>query len=248
MATELMVLSTAGRATLPALLADAGEKAQWRFIDFFAARIRNPNTREAYWRAVNRFTDWGAAQGLQDLHQIRPLLVAAYVEQMLADGFSKPTVKQHLAAIRKLFDWMVSGGVLELNPASSVESPKHIVRKGKTPALDADQTRQLLDGIPTETIAGLRDRALIGTMVYTFGRVSAVLNMQVGDYFQSGKRWCFRLHEKGGKYHEVPAHHNAEAYVDAYIEAGRDRQRAQDPPVSQYRSHPALNRQADASL
>jgi site-specific recombinase XerD len=183
------------------------------------ARIRNRNTREAYWRAVTRFTAWAEARGVRELHQVKPLLVAAYVEQMMADGFSKPTVKQHLAAIRKLFDWMVSGGVLELNPASSVESPKHIVRKGKTPVLDADQTRQLLDGIATETIIGLRDRAVIGAMVYTFGRVSAVINMQVGDYFQSGKRWCFRLNEKGGKYHEVPAHHNAEAYVDAYLEA-----------------------------
>src|SRR5262249_45527051 len=63
----------------------------------------------------------------------------------------------------------------------------------------------------------LRDRALIGIMVYSFARVSAVVGMKVEDYFQNGKRWWFRLHEKGGKVHEVPAHHNAEAYVDAYL-------------------------------
>jgi len=56
-------------------------------------------------------------------------------------------------------------------------------------------------------------------MCYTFARVSAVVTMHVEDYYENGKRWWFRLHEKGGKRHEVPAHHNGEAYMDAYIAA-----------------------------
>jgi integrase len=85
--------------------------------------------------------------------------------------------------------------------------------------LTADQARTLLNAIDLSTVGGLRDRALIGVMVYSFARVSAVVAMNVEDYFQSGKRWWVRLHEKGGKEHAVPAHHNAEAYIDAYIEA-----------------------------
>jgi integrase len=106
-----------------------------------------------------------------------------------------------------------------MNPASSVRGPKYVVERGKTPVLEADQARTLLDSIDTSTIVGLRDRALIGVMVYSFARVSAVVHMRVEDYFQNGRRAWFRLHEKGGKRHEVPAHHNAEAYVDAYLAA-----------------------------
>jgi integrase len=94
-----------------------------------------------------------------------------------------------------------------------------VVKRGKTPVLKAEQARQLLDSIDTRNVTGLRDRALIGVMVYSFARVSAVIGMRVEDYYLNGKRWWIRLHEKGGKRHDVPAHHNAEAYLDAYLEA-----------------------------
>ncbi len=61
-------------------------------------------------------------------------------------------------------------------------------------------------------------RALLGLMCYTFARVGAAAGMRVEDYYQTGKRWWFRLHEKGGQRHEVPAHHNAEAYMDRYLD------------------------------
>lgn len=199
---------------LPALITREGEHAGRRFVEFFTANIRNKNTRMAYMRALGPFLNWCEGRGLA-LGEIQPVHVAAYVEQHPG---SKPTVKQHLAAIRMLFDWLVTGQVVPANPASSVRGPKYVVKRGKTPVLKADQARLLLDSIDTSTVAGLRDRALIGVMVYSFARVSAVIGMRVGDYYQNGKRWWFRLHEKGGKRHEVPAHHNAEAYMDAYLE------------------------------
>src|SRR5207248_1989795 len=91
----------------------------------------------------------------------------------------------------------------------------------------ADQARTLIDSIRTDSIVGLRDRAMIGLMCYTFARVSAMVHMHVEDYYPSGKRWWIRLHEKGGKRHEVPAHHNAEAYLDAYLENGGTLENAQ---------------------
>jgi integrase len=144
------------------------------------------------------------------------VIVAAYIEE-LGREVSKPTVKQHLAAIRMLFDYLVVGQVMPVNPAYAVRGPKHVVKKGKTPVLTAEETRELLGAINTNNITGLRDQAMIGVMVYSFARVGAVVGMSVGDYFQQGKRWWFRLHEKGGKRHEVPAHHKAEEYVDAYL-------------------------------
>ena len=116
--------------------------------------------------------------------------------------------------------------VLPFNPASSVRGPKHVVKTGKTPVLSAKETRALLDGIDVSTLVGLRDRALLGVLVYSFARVSAAGSLRVADYYTQGPRSFFRLHEKGGRYNVVPAHHTAQTYVDAYLIAaaiGEDR-------------------------
>jgi integrase/recombinase XerD len=209
-------LARAGFETLPAAILRAGDRAGWRFVEFFTANIRNKNTRAAYAHAVTEFFSWCESRGIVDLAQIKPVLIAAYIEKHPG---APPTVKQHLAAIRMLFDWLVTGQVVEVNPASSVRGPKYVVKRGKTPVLTADQARTLIDSIKIDSIVGLRDRALIGVMVYSFARVSATIHMRVEDYYQNGKRWWFRLHEKGGKLHDVPAHHNAETYMDAYLAA-----------------------------
>lgn len=202
---------------VPQLVAAAGAHASKRFVEFFTASIRNPNTRNAYQRAVTQFFDWcdSNAIGLLD---IEPVVVAAYVE-LLMKLYSKPTVKQHLAAIRMLFDYLVIGHIVPFNPAAAVRGPKHVVKKGKTPVLDTGEARELLDSIDTSTVKGLRDKALIGVLIYSFARISATLRMDVEDMLVRRKRVIFRLHEKGGKLHEVPAHHNAEAYLDDYVEA-----------------------------
>jgi site-specific recombinase XerD len=189
---------TVGLEGLPVLIAAAGERAARRFLEFFLSTIRNHNTRAAYARAVAAFLGWCEERGITELRHIETLVVSAYIEKLTAKR-SAPTVKQHLAAIRGLFDWLVTGGIVSSNPAHAVNGPTHIVTRGKTSVLTADQARQLLDSIDTSTIVGLRDRAFIAVMVYSFARVSAVARMQVGDYYQDGKRWWLRLHEKGGK-------------------------------------------------
>jgi len=207
----------ANLTAVPALYAPNPEAAK-RFIEYFAANIRNLNTRRAYLHAVREFADWCALQGFHEIVDIEPLHVAAYIEQLTA-RLAKPSVKQHLAAIRMLFDWMVVGQVMATNPAAPVRGPKYTVKKGKTPVLNQDEARELLDSIDISTLAGLRDRALIATMIYTFGRVGAVIKMRIEDYYTQGRRGWVRLHEKGGKRHEMPCNHNLEAYLDAYIAA-----------------------------
>lgn len=226
-----MVAMVEGFADLPipALIAREGDRAAQRFIEFFTANIRNPNTRMAYARAVWQFMAWAEERRLP-LERLNPIFISAYIEQ-IQQHMSPPSVKQHLAAIRMLFDYLVIGQVVPHNPAASVRGPKHVVKKGKTPVLKASQARQLLDSIDTSTIVGLRDRAMIATMVYSFARVGAVVGMNKEDYFQNGKRWWLRLHEKGGKRHEVPAHHNAEAYLDAYLEAAKSESWAKKAPL-----------------
>ena len=163
---------------------------------------------------MGQFLGWCEARGL-GLGAIAPLHVAAYIR---THPGSVPTVKQHLAAIRVLCDWLVVSQVLRVNPAAAVRGPKHVVTKGATPVLTPAEARKLLEHIDTGTLAGLRDRALFSVMLYSFARVSAVLGMRRQDYFQQGSRGWLRLHEKGGRRHDVPAHHRAAEALDAYVE------------------------------
>jgi len=207
-----------GCAVLPTLFTAAGEKAAEKLLEFFTAQIRNKHTRAAYARAVWQFAGWCEEHGFQ-LGQLTPVIVAAYIEQ-LGQRLADPSVKQHLAAVRVLFDFLVVQQVVPHNPAASVRGPKHVVKKGKTPVLTAEEARLLLDSIDVRKVAGLRDRALIGTMVFSFARIGAVLKMDTDDFYLQGKRWWIRLHEKGGKHHEVPAHHKAQEYLHEYLDAG----------------------------
>ena len=200
---------------LPAIVERAGPAAAERVVEFFTAQIRNANTRAAYAKAVTRFFTWCDQRGLE-LDEISPVAVAAYVEE-LQGVYRAPTIKQHLAAIRRLFDWLVVGQVVPWNPTAAVRGPTHVVKRGKTPVLQPGEVRLLLDSIDTSAVGGLRDRALMGVMIYSFARVSAVVNMDVDDYYQQGKRWWLRLREKGGKHHALPVHHKAEVYLDAYL-------------------------------
>ena len=203
--------------SLPSIFT-ARPDARARMRDFFSSHIRNPNTRRAYMEAVRQFSAFCAEIGILDLAQVEPVHVAAFVELQLKTQ-SKPTVKVRLAALRMLFDWMVVGQVLPLNPAHAVRGPKHTQRRGKTPVLQADEARTLLDAIDTTSLPGLRDRALIGLMVYTFARVGAAVSMRVEDFYIQGRKGWVRLHEKGGKQHEMPTHHNLDRYLEEYITA-----------------------------
>ena len=138
-------------------------------------------------------------------------------------GRSAPTVKQHLAAIRMLGDWLVVSQVLPVNPAAAVRGPKHVVTTGQSPVLAPAEARRLLEAIDTGTLAGRRDRALVSVMLYSFARVSAVIGMRRHDYFRQERQGWLRLHEKGGQRHDVPAHHRAAEALDDYLSrAGLD--------------------------
>jgi site-specific recombinase XerD len=215
--TTAPVLSPAA-VLVPARLFAPTPKAARRALEFFTAQINNDHTRKAYLNATRRFAAWCEAHDLNELAQVQPFHVAAFVKE-LQRQFTPPTVKQHLAALRMLFDWLVTGHVLDTNPAHAVRGPRYVVTKGKTPVLAAEEARALLDAIDTGTVTGLRDRALIGVMVYSFARVNAVIGMKVKDYFSQGRRGWVRLHEKGGKEHEVPCHHSLEKLLDEYIDA-----------------------------
>jgi integrase/recombinase XerC len=172
-----LVPITASR--VPKLVAAAGERAGMRFLEFFAANIRNPHTRRAYARAADEFLAWCASAGVPSIGAVQPVHVATWIE----------------------------AGTREL-----------VVTSGQTPVLDPAEARALLDSIDTSTVVGLRDRALIGLMVYSFARIGAALGMAVEDVFTQNRRLWVRLHEKGGKRHAMPCHHNLEEYLTGYLD------------------------------
>jgi len=217
---------------VPAIIAAAGDKASEHFLEFFAATIRNKNTRMAYVQAIGQFCRWCEEHDLR-LASIRPLHVSAYIE---AKPLTAPSIKQHLAALRGLFNWLVIKQVVPENPAMFVKGPKFSRQIGITPIMEAEQMRVLLDSIPigrkikvpkkhggghkeVPDIKGLRDRAAIAIMAYTFARVSAVAGLKRGDYRLEGKRARLRLLEKGNKEKLVWLHREAEEFLDAYLAA-----------------------------
>jgi site-specific recombinase XerD len=201
----------------PVLIAAAGDRATYRFLEFFTAQIRNPHTRRAYVRALGDFCAWLEERQLPSITAVTSIHIAAYIEN-LGKAQSAPTVKQHLAAIRMLLDWLATGGILPFNPASAVRGPKHVVKRGKTPVLDPREARQLLDSIDLSTPAGLRDRALIGLMIYTFARIGAATAMSVSDVYVQNRRLWVNLREKGGQVVDLPCHHTLEDYLHAYLD------------------------------
>src|ERR1700720_2861305 len=135
----------------------------------------------------------------------------------LVGGCHRPLL--YLAAVRMLFDWLITGQIVPMNPAAAVRGPKHVVKTGKTPVLEDEEWRKLLASIPTTTLRDLRDRALIATLTYSFARIGAALKMKVEDLRPRGAGWTVRLREKGGKEHAMPCHHALAEALRAYIDA-----------------------------
>ena len=169
-----------------------------------------------HYRAIQQFLAWVERAGYQQLEDIEPITVAAYIETLQRQA-APPTVKQHMAAIRMLFSWLTEKGVLAMNPAREVKTERFSRTEGKTPAFVEGEVQTLLGAVDASTHTGLRDRALLGVLAYTFARIGAVVNLKVEDYYPSGKRFLLRFKEKGGKEHEMPAHHEIEDTIDEYL-------------------------------
>ncbi len=259
-------LGTANGPILPAVIAHAGEKAGRCFIEFLTATIRNSNTRQAYARAIGDFFAWCERHRLA-LLDIEPVHVAAYIEA-LTKARSAPTDKQHLAAIRRCFDWLTSSGVLDFNPASSVRDPKHVVKQGKTPVLTADEAKQLLASIIPEkkengtdngedaakeeeqskppTIAQLRDRALIaGHGVQLRPRLRRLGDDGRGLLHRGAARLVppARERRQAPRGARPPQRRGVRGRLSR---SGRHRRRQENPPLPQHRPPPQPDPPPDA--
>ena len=155
--------------------------------------------------------------------------MAAYVEQHQG---SPATIKQHMSAIRMLFSWLTEKGILAINPAWEVKTPRFSRTEGKTPAFSTEEVQKVLASIDTSHVVGHRDKAFLATLAYTFVRIGAVVNLKVEDYFQTGKRSLIRFKEKGGKEKEIPVHHKLEEILDEYLKVSKLREKPNQPLFS----------------
>jgi len=199
--------------TVPAIIEQAGHNARFAFEEFFHAKIRNAHTRRAYRRSVLRFLEWCELRNRQ-LQQVSPADVGIYLDELPLCIASK---KQVLAGLRHFFDGMVTRHAIALNPALSVRGERYQVVEGKTPEITIKQARKLLASIDTNTVVGLRDKAIISILVYTASRVGAVAALQVRDLYDVGDQYCLHFIDKGGKSREIPVRHDLQQLLRNYL-------------------------------
>lgn len=208
-------LTKGGNHDVPAIVRAMGPAAHFAWDEFFRGQLRNPNTRIAYGHAVARFLSWCAEKGIE-IRRATPGIIGDYFDQHVG---SIPTKKQHLAAIRGLFDKLVLRHVVLLNPAASIRLERYQVVEGKTPEITVEQARSLLATIDTSNVVGLRDRAAIALLIYTAARVGAVAKLRLADFQHDGSQHVLRFLEKGGKSREIPVRYDLERFILAYVEA-----------------------------
>lgn len=217
------------------------------FENFFQGKLRNPNTRRAYEHSAVAFLKFAVTHyGINHLEAIKALHISGWLDAMTASGLSAPTVKQRLAALVTLIDSLVAQQILHRNPAKLVDGPSHVIHKGSTPVLSGEEMRQLLDAIDPSTLIGKRDRAMIGTMAYSFARISAVTNLKVGHVFNQKRRLWLRLTDKGGKRKDIPCHHHLEAYLTDWLAAAGHRDCPDAPLFQTFASNGARKWQASS--
>lgn len=231
-------LAERGGSAVPVIVVESGSNARYAYEEFFAG-LDSSHTARAYRHAVHRFLAWCEMTGTP-LRHVTPAIVAAYIRDLRAEAkssngdapalrpASKPTRKLHLAALRHFFDKLVQRHAVPLNPALSVRGPKHSVQEGKTPAMEPKQIRELIRSIPITIkagkpdLGGLRDRAVIATLVYTAARAGAVAKLRRQDFYTDGRQHYLRLDEKGGKQRSIPCRTDLEDYIGAYLSATGD--------------------------
>ena len=213
--------------SIPFLIQNAGSPAINAWRDFFDGKLPNENTRMAYSRAIVRFLDRCEAQKIELRH-----VMAGDVGRYLREhpgGIA--TKKQHLSALRRFFNLLVERHIIMINPAAVAETERHQVLEGKTPEITIGQARRLMASIEIDTVVGLRDRAIIATLIYTAARAGAVAKLKVENFYHVGDQYCFRFTEEEGKSREIPVRHDLERYIMEYVLAADVEDATKDSPL-----------------
>ena len=202
---------------LPGTSESTRAKTAETFLELLGARVRNPNTRSAYRVAWRSFLAFCSARQLE-LENVKAYHVGAWLDQHPG---SKSTQRQHLAAVRLLFDHLMMRGVVEYNPAARVKPPKLVRESSRTPVFEQAEIAAFLASIKPNTLKGIRDKAIFSVLLYSWGRVSALTSLRVADYYERGGQRWLRFQEKRGREHELPVHSKAREAIDLWLENPR---------------------------
>ena len=211
----------------PKMISELGAAARFTWEEFFIGKLPNPYTRRSYLLAVRRFFAWCEEQGL-DLPRITPGMVGRYFDQ-LPD--SVPSKKLYLSAIRAFFNLLVQRHVVVLNPALSVRTERYSAVEGRTPEISVEQSRKLLASIKVDSVAGMRDRAVVAVLIYTAARAGAVAKLRLKDFVHDGVQYSLHFAEKGGKARSIPCRADLEEYLREYLVAGALEDEPKDSPI-----------------
>lgn len=183
-------------------------------LNILEGRISNANTRGAYKIAWRSFFVFCSEYNLT-LERVKPYHVGMWLKRHTG---SVSTQRQHLAAVRLLFDHLLEQGVLDINPAARAKPPRMGRETSPTPVFELEEIKTLFETINGGSLLHIRDKALFSVLLYSWARVSALVALKVEDYYQrKGERWL-RLQEKRGKIHEVPVHSKAREAVDHWLQ------------------------------
>jgi integrase/recombinase XerD len=189
------------------------QKTAETLLNILEGQLRNPNTRNAYkvaWRSFFAF----CSEYKLELDRAKPYHVGMWLKRHPG---SVATQRQHLAAVRLLFDHLLEKGVVDINPAARAKAPRLERESAHTPIFEQNEIKTFLDTIKADSLIDKRDKALFSTLAYSWARVSAAVGLKVEDYYErNGERWL-RLHEKRGKIHEVPVHSKAREAIDQWL-------------------------------
>ena len=176
-------------------------------LNILEGRIRNPNTRNAH-KTASSFFEFCSEYKLE-LDRVKPYHFGLWLKRHTG---SVATHRQHLAAVRLLFDHLLEKGVVDTNPAARAKPPR--LERESAPVFEQNEIKTFLEAIKGDSLIDKRDKALFAVLLYGWARVSAVVALKVEQYYErKGERWL-RLHEKRGKIHEVPVHSKAREAID----------------------------------
>jgi site-specific recombinase XerD len=212
---------------LPTAVDRSGTSGRFAWDEFFLGHLRNPHTRAAYLNSVKRFLAWIEPVEL-DLSRITPGMVGQYFDEL---ALSIPSKKLHMSAIRQFFNVLVQRHIVLLNPALSVKTERFSVSEGRTPEITTDQARKLLESIPCTTAIGVRDKAVIATLIYTAARAGAIAKLRIRDLLDEGNQFALRFNEKGGRQRSIPVRHDLQVFLTEYLDRVDPRRVSKDEPM-----------------
>ncbi|MBX7210387.1 MAG: tyrosine-type recombinase/integrase [Verrucomicrobiaceae bacterium] len=186
-------------------------------VEWFA-NIDNANTRRAYRSDVRDFTAFAGIRQPEEFRLVKRSHLIAWRKQLEARELEAATVRRKLSAVASLFDYLCECNAVPFNPADGVKRPNQGANEGKSPALGDAEAKALLETPPSDTLKGMRDRAILSVLLFHGLRRAELCSLRVGDLQSRRGVMHFRVEGKGGKIRFIPVHPHSSQRISEYLE------------------------------